>query len=94
MIGAEASTARGRELLAFARAHAWSVAVGALGLLLPILIAGGVSLPIGVSFGFKSFTRNVALGRSSLTVPGNSKSSSFAMRPLECDNAKATRPAD
>src|SRR5215469_11305110 len=34
-----------------------------------------------ISCPFSSFTRNVALGRSSLTVPGNSRSSSFAIRP-------------
>src|SRR5438105_69639 len=35
-----------------------------------------------ISCPFSSFTRNVALGRSSLTVPGNSSSSSLAIRPL------------
>src|SRR5579863_9860255 len=35
-----------------------------------------------ISCPFSSFTRNVALGRSSLTVPGNSSSSSLAIMPL------------
>src|SRR5271155_4440608 len=35
-----------------------------------------------ISWPFSSVTRKVALGRSSLTVPGNSRSSSFAIRPL------------
>src|SRR5690349_24633108 len=35
-----------------------------------------------ISCPFSSFTRKVALGSNSLTVPGNSRSSSFAIRPL------------
>src|SRR5262245_45299948 len=35
-----------------------------------------------ISWSFSSFTRNVALGSTSLTVPGNSNSSSFAMHAL------------
>src|ERR1700679_472522 len=35
-----------------------------------------------ISWSFESFTRNVALGSNSLTVPSNSSSSSFAIRPL------------
>src|SRR5579864_6846511 len=35
-----------------------------------------------ISCPFSSFTRKVALGRSSLTVHGNSRSSSFVIRPL------------
>ncbi len=35
-----------------------------------------------ISWLFSSVTRNVALGSNSLTVPGNSSSSSLAIRPL------------
>src|SRR5579863_8284661 len=42
-----------------------------------------------ISCSLSSFTRKVALGSNSLTVPGNSSSSSFAIRPLD---TRATRP--
>ena len=49
-----------------------------------------------ISWPFSSFTRKVALGSSSLTVPGNSRSSSFAIRPLGCfaRRGDCTEPAE
>src|SRR4051812_45840370 len=49
-----------------------------------------------ISCAFSSVTRKVALGSSSLTVPGNSSSSSLAIRPLKTgdlysNTARATR---
>src|SRR5947209_19396754 len=44
-----------------------------------------------ISCSFSSFTRNVAFGSNSVTTPGNSKSSSFAIRYLSVSEKKGAR---